>query len=99
MQQVFEVALGAAAMVDQVGRRQRHVLGDVKLVGPDALDDDVALAATDDEVVLFGIGPDVFETLLMYSASSLAGLSCPMQANAPALSFLISTLIRRSPPD
>ncbi len=64
MQQMFEVALDAAAMVDQVGRRDGHVLRDVKTIGADALDDDVALAAADDEIVLLGIGPDVLETVV-----------------------------------
>ncbi len=60
-----------------------HVLGDVKPVGTDPLDDDVALAAADDEIVLLGVGPDVLEILVDIISSSLAGLSCPMQASAP----------------
>src|SRR4029078_4280871 len=38
-----------------------HLRRDVDLVWPDALDDDVALAAADDEIVLLGIGADVLE--------------------------------------
>src|SRR5581483_10211447 len=64
MQQVLEIALGAAAVVDQAGRGDLHVLGDVKLVRPDALDHDVAFAAAHDEVVLLRVGADILETFI-----------------------------------